>query len=991
MKNQNDEEIIIDKELLSLIEYAKWELSNFNLLKKSPKITKSELILIDKDLLKNWKEKSGYNIFKKYIFNHLFTLNKLKNNKDKINQEKDDINQKWKKLVSDNIIDPNNIKSLSITDMSGLYFTLKEKKINGYNNYQIISSKLYNTFKNFMNYKISVQGFYHKGKLIIPINYSNEFNLRTSLKSGENFLEIIYLNDKNELEDILCILPNDNSICKEIEEYFLNENIDDLIKNVFSHIDIKDNIYISDFVDNFGNKHEYKIINKKYKENSIEKNNKENELEKLKLVLSEKMKKLQNVNKQINQRNNNIMKLKSKLNDKNIKINEGKNNKLEEIKKIFLENKKEYENKQKELDSIKQNVISKEKLLNNLKLKEEQSGKKIKILENKGIKSNIKQNNNSNNLLQEKKTKEKEEFLNNKEKELNIREQNIIKKELEINDEKLDILKKEEELDNKLKEINDKLIMMKNKTYLMNFKEKEENVIYKNKNSNSIEELEAEFEPATCGLNSNRNIKPVIKIKNIEIKKNLFNKSKTININNFTNHKNNYSPDYNKYKRKSNLIVENRNNTIQNDNINFDRRSLQFNIKRIQTFKNNIFSPIKTQTTQIKRNPKVNQTETKLNIKYPSLGLEQTDYPKNINAVLQCLSHILELAEGILELGYKEKYFKENQNVELSRNFASVVNNIFFPLKYNNTSKIYSPQNFVDTFIQMCPLINKEKLPIYFSEYEMVKFILDTMHNELNKKKLDNIKENDDLNNEEKIDLTNEKKVLVNFLTKLTNNNNSLISKLFYGLTKVKYVCNECGNNKFNFDHYSFLYFDLKKIKKYYINNKLRISKKYGALTIYDCLDYYMRPINLPSLYQEINTNILKIFGINIKTGKAFCDNCQIDTKCKIYNYLYSANTILPIILERGDDDNYFIEDINIPDELNLENYVEFKKSIKKYYLCGVVINLGKNNTYGKFVTFCRMSYNNKWHCYNNEKINSCQLKDVFKQGIPHMIIYHKI
>ena len=51
----------------------------------------------------------------------------------------------------------------------------------------------------------------------------------------------------------------------------------------------------------------------------------------------------------------------------------------------------------------------------------------------------------------------------------------------------------------------------------------------------------------------------------------------------------------------------------------------------------------------------MNQTETKLNIKYPSLGLEQTDYPKNINAVLQCLSHILELAEGILELGYKEK------------------------------------------------------------------------------------------------------------------------------------------------------------------------------------------------------------------------------------------------------------------------------------------------------------------------------------------------
>ena len=137
--------------------------------------------------------------------------------------------------------------------------------------------------------------------------------------------------------------------------------------------------------------------------------------------------------------------------------------------------------------------------------------------------------------------------------------------------------------------------------------------------------------------------------------------------------------------------------------------------------------------------------------------------------------------------------------------------------------------------------------------------------------------------------------------------------------------------------------------------------------------------------------NILKIFGINIKTGKAFCNNCQIDTKCTIYNYLYSANTILPIILERGDDDNYFIEDINIPDELNLENYVEFKKSIKKYYLCGVVSNLGKNNTYGRFVAYCRMSYNGNWYCYNNEKINLCKLKDIYKDGIPYILIYHKI
>ena len=97
------------------------------------------------------------------------------------------------------------------------------------------------------------------------------------------------------------------------------------------------------------------------------------------------------------------------------------------------------------------------------------------------------------------------------------------------------------------------------------------------------------------------------------------------------------------------------------------------------------------------------------------------------------------------------------------------------------------------------------------------------------------------------------------------------------------------------------------------------------------------------------------------------------------------------MILERGDDDNYYLDDIQNPEELNLENYVEYNKSVKKYYLCGVVSNLWKNNTYGKFVAYCRMMYNGNWYCYNNEKIKLCMLKDVLKEGVPYMLIYHKI
>ena len=981
MQNQNGEENIINKELLPLIEYAKWELYNFNLLKKSSKVIKSEFILIEKDTIKKWKEKSGYNIFKKQIFSHILALNKIKNMKDKIKQENESINNKWQKAIQDKIVNLNNLTSLPVTDLSGLYLSLKENKINAYKNYEIISSKLYNIFKKFINYKIIVEGFYHNGKLIIPMNYKNQItNLRTSLKSGENFLEIIYLNNKNELEDMLCLLPNDNSICKEIEDYYINETLDNLISNIFSHMDKKDNKFITDFIDSNGNKVQYKILNKKdnsKKQANVHKNgtntkNNESELEKLKLILGEKIKILKEVNERINQKNNNLMKLKLNIEDKNNNNNNFDKKKLDDMKNKYFKFEKEYENKQKELENKKQCLKNKEKNLQN------------------EIKNDSKSNLKNSYLLQEKKIKEKEEYLNNKEKELNLREQKIRKRELEINEEKLDILNKEEELDQKLKEINDKLILMKNKSYLMNIpkkenKNEEKNLSQEKDNSKELDEIESELEKEINIPNNGEN-----KFKTIEntINLDLSNKFRKLNSIEFSNHKSpraNRSPVNLKYKR-ANTIAPNANNFTENNinNTNTERLSMKFNINRAKTLTNNLISPGKN------KNSKINQTQTKINKNLPSLGLERIDKPNDINAVLQCLAHIPELAEGILELGYKEKYFKENTNVELSRTFASIVNNIYFPMKYNNNSRIYSPINFVDTFNQMCPLINQENPPTYFNIYEMLKFILDNFHNELNIKKMNISNEFDNLKEGNKIDLSNEKEVLVQFLTKFTNNNNSIISKLFFGLTKSKYVCNLCGNTKYYFDYYSYLYFDLPKIKKYLAKDKSN-GKIISFISLNDCFDYLRRDINLSSLFNDVNLFILEKFGINRKSGKAFCAQCQDETLCSLNNYLYSSNTILPIILERGDDDSYLVEDIKFPNELNLENYIEFKKSVKKYYLCGVVSNLGKNNTFGKFVAYCKMTHNGKWFKYYNEKINSCTLDDIYNEGVPYLLIYHKI
>ena len=864
MQKENDEQNIFDKDLLSLIEYAKWELYNFNLLKKSSKPVKSELLLIDRDTLKKWKEISGYNIFKKQIFSYLFTLNKIKNFKDKTKQEKENINKKWQIIIKEKKIEPNNINSFPCKDLSGLYLNIKDKKINAYKNYEVISSKLFNLFKKFINIKIIVNGIYNNRKLIIPINYEKEKNLNQSMKTGENFLEIVYLNNKNEIEDMLCILPDDNDACKQIEDYYSNENIDNL-KDIFSKTNNENNQSITDFIDINGNKIQMQIINKKYskktQDNSYKSNNEKNngiELEKLKLILSEKMNILQEVNKRINQRNNNIIKLKS--NDIN-KNREEHNQKLEGIKNDYLRYEKEYTNIKYKLELKKKSLNDKEKKIQNLVFENNAEGEEkfgsVVYSGNNEIKSELILDSNNNYLIKEKKLKENENYLNKRENELNRKENDLRKKELEVNDEKQNLLNKEKELIKKLNEINEQLIINKNKSYLMKIKEeKEDNNSQDNNINKELDKLEEEFEKELDSSNSSNKCK----IKKINIQKKISNDYKTINSISLTLRnptKVNKSPENIKYKRTTTL-TQNFKNISHNEYMNSERKSLPFNIKRNITFNENLISPTKSNNTQLKRNNKINQKETKINKNITSLGLEETDHPININAVLQCLAHIPELAEGILELGYKEKYLKENKNVELSRNFASIVNNLFFPEKYNNSSKIYSPKNFVETFLNMYPLKNYETPVIYLNMNEMLKFILETFHKELNIKKKNNIKENIDSKEENKIELSNEKEVLVKFLTKFTENNNSLISKLFYGLTKFKCVCDKCGSTKYDFDYYNHLYFELNKIKEYMLNNKFK-SKNVGFFSINDCLDYQRRDINL---YINIHYIIKKIIKI---------------------------------------------------------------------------------------------------------------------------------
>ena len=1057
MTNLNEEPINIEKELFPLIEYAKWELYNFNLLKKTTKIIQKDLIIIDKETLKQWKEKSGYNVFKKQIFNYLSNLNKLKNQKEKIIEENNKLNTLWKKTISDKNINPMIIKSLPKKDISSLFLNIKEKSINGYKQYEIISSKLFDIFQNYINYKIKIDAFYNKGKLVIPLNYKN---INNNSKS-ENFIDIIYINKKNELENILYILPNDVNICNQMEKDLINDNIENLIKNTFSQIDEQVNIKEFCYSGEDGSQISYKVLNKKKllshknqkinlnkenkqlkKEVNINKNNKncinkENNSDKLRLILLEKMKNYENLCIRVKEKNINLIKIKTNLEKEKNKLNEEKkiyynslkNNDSEEqpeedeeeekninfqqkdidnLKNKCLWTEKEYEKKQKEMEKMKKIISDKEKFLQNfinknnnlIKSKEKQYKEINRLLntdEEKYEKDRITLGNSkSNYLMIEDDLKNKEDSLNKRENELNIKEKNLLEKEKKLNNERIKFEKEEKELDNQLKETEEKILDIKNKDFLINMKN-EKDIEDEDIDDKELQNIQDELEKEMDMEMENKNIKVKPDIKKIDIpKKNtLMNSCDRINSisnrslsprddNKITNNHFNFTEGKNKVKRytETNNI---RKNTIDNTHKSLNNKFLRSKTITGDISKNDISKSMNNNILKKKSlNPNVDQMQTNINKLLPSLGLENVGGPINLNAILQCLAHLPEISEGILELGYK-KFFKERKDIQLSRNFATTVNNIFFPSKFNNNSRKYSPVQFVETFLNMYPLENPNT---YISNLKIIKFILETFHEELNNKKNDNENEEDEDIDEDNndIDNTNEKEVLVKFLTKLTENNNSLISKLFYGLIKLRCECENCGNSIYAFDYYSYLYFDLLKIKKHMLNSQFKNNNSI-FLSLNDCFDFY----RLPQSLKIINNLFSKKFNINITNGHFYCSKCKKENLGTLYKSIFSAHTILPIILERGNDDNYFVEDFKFPDELNIENYVEFNKSIKKYFLCGVVSNLGINNSKGKFCAYCRMTPNSKWFCYKNEYVKNCDTYEVHQKGVPQILFYHKI
>ena len=318
----------------------------------------------------------------------------------------------------------------------------------------------------------------------------------------------------------------------------------------------------------------------------------------------------------------------------------------------------------------------------------------------------------------------------------------------------------------------------------------------------------------------------------------------------------------------------------------------------------------------------------------------------SLSSVTRCL-YSLRLKNNLMK-------FKIDENIHpISKGFLNAVQQIENNIndKFNQFKEvlaIHNPKLNSDTEID----------PVY-----IVAFLLEKIHKELNKVEQTSDDEyviNSTFNGMDE-DKSSKNEMFEKFYKYFTNNFNSPVSGLFFGILKEKKLCQKCNMLNYNFGCFCLLTFDLNEICGTSYNN-----------------------INLTNLFQVLHDR-KKQYSLQ---NKVYCDRClcyQPHIKTK---QLYSMPYELIISLERGVNCSNKTK-INFPFNLDLSNVVELDGSPKTFQLVGTVNYIDINGE-EHYISFCKNKNNNdnNWICADDDKINIVDKSMALEYGIPILLFY---
>ena len=341
------------------------------------------------------------------------------------------------------------------------------------------------------------------------------------------------------------------------------------------------------------------------------------------------------------------------------------------------------------------------------------------------------------------------------------------------------------------------------------------------------------------------------------------------------------------------------------------------------------------------------------------VGLNNIGATCYMNATLQCLSNTKKLTEYFL------KEFKyDNPNKKMTYEYYKVIKNLW---NRDNNNKSYSPNSFKEVLSQENELFagiqaNDSK--------DLINFLIERFHQELN---ITNKKINNNDNEIMMQDQTNENMMLKIFIKEFSENYNSPISNLFYGIIETKSQCSGCNIIKFNFQLFSFLEFPLQQVNQYFFNNGKKIyflqKGKNPDVDLYECFEY--------------NRKIDLLNGEN----QMFCNKCNKLCDATYTTLIHSCPIYLIINLDRGKGTVYECKVI-FPEQLNIINFVSFQQGITVYELYAVICHLGPSSMSGHFVAYCKNSVDQKWYLYNDALVTLCTKPQQYNEGMPYILFY---